>query len=762
MRSFPLTCLILASSIATVLGDTYTSFSTGLWDSAPENSNTWDPAGNPQTGTNDSVSILTGHTVIFSGASGVGLPGSGDLGVANGQTISINGGVLSQNPANYWIRIGHGSTGTLNINDGRFHFTNSLDGAAPNLQLGIRGGSGFVTIGDGVGDPGSAVLNLRDIIDGSPNAANVSLNLAAGENGSPDGLVGKIVINSDGVLEGDVRNTDSNNPHIRVGQSASAEQSSIVVNAGGQFRAHGNVEVGARPGANGLIHLNGFGARMDMDGGELTVGYDGTGTLLIDNGSAFSRTNTESERKDIYVGRRAAGNGTIIVQNGGQFLRGSGGNVGDLRIGLGATGSMIINENGLVQNDSTNWDWVGQDSGSNGTLTINAGGSFVTTNSANLVVGLNTGATGLVFVNGGNMSLSSGSHGEIRLGQNGTGTFRQVAGFSDIRAMIMAENDGNATFELEGGTMNVRAQFFLGGANGTSAGAGTATATQSGGSLTVNGAFVVGLAPGHTGNYSLSGGEVFHTGSDTSVGESGTGTFHVGLNGKFTDTTGGQFFVGRNEGSSGTLIVDGNLSRTATSGIRVGNGNSDGVDNTNGTGLLGGTGTIESNVRIGSHGTLTAGTSLTIGTLSLTGDLSFSGNGLLYANLGSAGSSDRINLTGGVFIETGAILGGTWGGGIPDSSSRYWLLVNDGDDFINGTFANVSLTSPNASLFPSADGWATIEGQEFAVFYNADFGSNSFTGGNDLLLAPVPEPSTALLLGCGAILGLSRRRRKNA
>jgi hypothetical protein len=50
-------------------------------------------------------------------------------------------------------------------------------------------------------------------------------------------------------------------------------------------------------------------------------------------------------------------------------------NVGDLRIGLSGTGSLTINDGGLVLNESGNWDWVGQEQNSNGTLTIQFGWS---------------------------------------------------------------------------------------------------------------------------------------------------------------------------------------------------------------------------------------------------------------------------------------------------------------------------------------------------------------------------------------------------
>ena len=273
---------------------------------------------------------------------------------------------------------------------------------------------------------------------------------------------------------------------------------------------------------------------------------------------------------------------------------------------------------------------------------------------------------------------------------------------------------------------------------------------------------MTGLAPAHTGTFNVTGGVVSHTGSDISVGESGIGTLTVGANGVLNDTSGGSFFVGRNNGSSGSLLVNGLLTRTAGNAMRVGNGDSAGVDNTDAPGILGGTGTVDTlgGIRIGSRGTITGGTLATTGTLNLLGDLAFSTGGTLFANFNGAGGVDRLSLTGAVDI-TGALLDGDWVNGGPTGvNSRYWLLVNDGADLITGTFSNTSPTSPFTSLFPSADAWTTIDGQDFAIFYGANFDSNAFTGGNDLLLAAVPEPGTAVMLPVMLALAVVRRRRK--
>ena len=280
--------------------------------------------------------------------------------------------------------------------------------------------------------------------------------------------------------------------------------------------------------------------------------------------------------------------------------------------------------------------------------------------------------------------------------------------------------------------------------------------TMSGGDLTVQGAFVVGLAPGHTGSLTQTGGTITHTVSDITVGESGTGVMRVSAGGVLADTSTGNFFVGRNAGSNGTLYVDGTLSRTAANALQVGNVDAAGL------GVLGGKGMISSpagGVLIGAAGTLTGGDLTGVGTLSLAGNLTFAPNGLLFVNFDGSGGADRISLEGSLDLGS-ARLDGTWAGGPSGPASRYWLVVNDGSDPILGTFSNVSLTSPNSILYPDAAAFATINGQEFAVYYSGDFGTGATTGGNDLLLSAVPEPASIALLASALGFAFTRRQRK--
>jgi hypothetical protein len=741
--------LLIACGLLPAYAIDYTSAAPGNWDTTT----TWNPAGNPQTGTTDNVVIGAGHTVLWNNTN-VGLAGSGDLGTSGGHSITINGGIFAQVPVGNWMRIGQGDSGSFNIKDGAFYFTDGTGttGNNPSLQIGIGGGTGTMLVGDGVGDLNSAIVDLRNttqLVDGLPveNAVGVQLNIGSDGLGAGGG-VGHVIVNSDGILTTDIRTPGgASDPKTRIGQAPTLlGQSTLLVN-NGQFTANGSVEIASDPPAdtarsNGLLTIDGDQAYMDQNNGVLQVGLNGDGVMFVQNGGHYTKFNDANNRLDVFVGTDTGSTGSLTIQSGGLFTMATGGDVGDLRVGYNGAGVMnVTGENSLYHRDAGNWDWIGQGSTGNGTLNVTAGGTFETTGGSNMIVGLDAGSIGLVKVDGGTVNLQNTGAAGVRLGQNGNGTYRQVSGSTTVSGFQLAENDGTGLLELQGGDMTVRSFVFVGGAGTGSTGAGTGTFNQSGGDLTVTGSISIGLATGHTGIYNLTGGTVSHTASDVSVGESGTGSMTIGTSASFADTSDtGVFFVGRNNGSAGTLIVDGSLSRTsATTQIRVGNGDAGGVENSNGTGILGGKGTITTatpiGVMIGSHGTLTGGTMTTVGTLAVQGNLAFTAGGTLNANFDGSGNVDRINVAGTVNIN-GAVLTGQWTGGTSPvgASSRYWLIVNDGTDAITGTFANTVATSPNSAQAPGANAFITLGSQEFAIYYGADQATNALTGGNDLLL----------------------------
>lgn len=78
-----------------------------------------------------------------------------------------------------------------------------------------------------------------------------------------------------------------------------------------------------------------------------------------------------------------------------------------------------------------------------------------------------------------------------------------------------------------------------------------------------------------------------------------------------------------------------------------------------------------------------------------------------------------------------------------------FLILNDESDAISGTFFGLN----------QGDVAATYGGWDWVISYNANSNTSSFSGGNDVALRAIPEPSAALLGGLSA-LALLRRRRK--
>jgi hypothetical protein len=111
---------------------------------------------------------------------------------------------------------------------------------------------------------------------------------------------------------------------------------------------------------------------------------------------------------------------------------------------------------------------------------------------------------------------------------------------------------------------------------------------------------------------------------------------------------------------------------------------------------------------------------------------------------------DQVNVTGTVSIagDLSAVLGYA-----PTLGDNLFIVNNDAADAVVGGFANLGVGN-TIDLTYSATSY------RFVVSYAGDFGTDSTTGGNDVVLTNVviPEPTTLAGLGLAA-MGLLRRRR---
>ncbi len=190
-------------------------------------------------------------------------------------------------------------------------------------------------------------------------------------------------------------------------------------------------------------------------------------------------------------------------------------------------------------------------------------------------------------------------------------------------------------------------------------------------------------------------------------------------------------YTGLTSVNAGTLVING---YSAASNAVVASG-----------GTLKGSGSVGT-VQVQSGGALRAGSDLGIlGTKDLTMQ---------------AGSTLGVNITGttsGTGYSALSVFGGvTLSGNLdvaisftPTYGDLFFVVVNDGNDAISGTFTGLA----NGSTF-------SVGGQQFKISYVADSGTNSMLGGNDIALMAVPEPSsTALtLFALGGAFWLMRSR----
>ena len=242
-----------------------------------------------------------------------------------------------------------------------------------------------------------------------------------------------------------------------------------------------------------------------------------------------------------------------------------------------------------------------------------------------------------------------------------------------------------------------------------------------------------------------------HNKPSSETNGSGTGTLNVGA-GNLFDATSIVFAetVDANANAIGNLNLSGGALRAGT--IDVDSGGNTNTANFNWTG-----GTLSVDyfgfdlLQNGSSTILAPGNSPGITTID--GDYTLA-SGTLQIEIVDT-QYDQLIVNGDVSLagELQVLLNGSGTGGATSLDDLYWIINNTGENDVLGEFSNFAEGEP-----------VNIGGQNYYVYYHAQYGTSSFYGGNDVLLSTIPEPSTFLallgLLGMG-LLGYPRRRHRS-
>ena len=281
----------------------------------------------------------------------------------------------------------------------------------------------------------------------------------------------------------------------------------------------------------------------------------------------------------------------------------------------------------------------------------------------------------------------------------------------EVRANDVTIGEGTVSGSNEGkgiGTLNMGGGSFLV-ANSIELGMGSSvsegTFHMTGGATTVTGSVLGGIG---SSTVKVEGGALNVTGTVEvdSLTLSGAGTLSAGA---VTVASGATFdFAG------GTLSVDTFNGDLLQSGGTLAPGNSPGTTIINGDYTLGTGGTLEIDIE-----GLTAGSQYD--QLVVSGDVSLAGE---LSVLLDAGYSPTYN-------------------------DLFWIVNNMGESTTtSGMFDGID----QGEAFP-------LGGRSFFVYYGANYETQAFYGGNDVLLTTIPEPSTlVMLLGLLGLIGFRRRR----
>lgn len=703
--------------------------------------------------TNSSQALTIGNNIVSTagGGAAVGIGSTTNrTQISAGASITINGnvtanGTATANDANLMLR---GANTGSSING-----TLTIDG-----QL-VKGDAGTWTL-NGVNSIGWVFINNGTLLGGTDTAfgsGTIYLGTGGGNmtlgsaNATARAFGNKVDFATSGFTgTAGFGQTSGGTGALSFGElSLGSAVRNLAINANTSFTSVSGTTGGITKTGAGTLTLSGESSTS----GTITISHSSTSTngVVVGDASALG-TGAVMVNGNQQFNASLSVNAGLTVSNALTLKRGQGGsNRAVLSLGAGSTWSGSI----TVDNTSTS-----------GLATIVSEGA--TTAAASIVsgdIGYSTLGTGITLVLrggarygkvDGSVSLSTGtvqildnSQWEFSNASNTWGTLdiSNASGIVTTGAANTLSSTG-AVSSTAGGTLRLNNQV------------GTTAYSQMIAGLSGN--VKVGLA---TGSATLT--------VNTTANQSSSGAISNAVSlvksGSATQTlTGVNTYTGTTTIKAGTLKLEGAGSIDNSASITVGDAGSSGamLDVTARTGdftvgaaqTLGGIGTLNAaGKKVIVDGSISPGNSagvLSVSTTNAADGLAFGSTAALNLEMtkgvppGAGSNYDQLGLTGGLTIASGAVLNLTaLGSGSWTPDDIFFLIANDGADAITGAF----------------DGFAegaviTFDSQQFKATYQADSGSNSFTGGNDFALQVVPEPS-AILLGALGSLALLRRRR---
>jgi autotransporter-associated beta strand protein len=523
--------------------------------------------------------------------------------------------------------------------------------------------------------------------------------------------------------------------------------SSITVNSGGTLLGSGFNALGhSSTHAGDLLTINKGGTLLVDAGTVLSMPYAlnvvGGTIASVDGGHPDFGTIYYASTSGTFTSAIDGTAATISAQNfnlqGAQFNVVQGGGAVDLNVTGNLTGvALVKNGNGTMVLSNAN-TYTGATTINGGTLKLQ-GTAFSTTARAysiasGAVLNLDGGAgvasgnttisgTGTLRISGG--GLISGADGNDLTLELGSGAL------IDIQSGASMYNGGwqNMTWTSNLASLQVDGTFDMGDGNNLFADAltGSGTVAVSGSDYyTLNQSITVGV---NGGGGTFSGNIVDSGGDDDTVSLIKTG-------GGTQILTGTNNYVGNTTVNGGTLIINGNISTSSLTTVQSG-------------GTLGGSGAVGS-LTVDSGGFLNPGNSP--GILSVDGDYIQLGTvNIEIAGITAGSQHDQVNVdraSGDGAVNLSGNLVTAFSGGSYANGDLLFILLNDASDAINGTFSGLA----QDAIVTNYGGF------DWKISYTADSTGNTFTGGNDIALMAVPEPSAAILSGLG-MLALLRRRR---